>query len=116
MIFPTSNVSNHPVHWIQNYRKSVQFAHHQLFDPRFPPGGTLPLTGCWTDDEEGGRLIQGKSWTRVEIQGKELGSFPLTTQGRSVGHIVVVGFGDFSKERSLTHLNDIEDNELFSSD
>ena len=42
--------------WIQNYRKSVQFAHHQLFDPRFPPGGTLPLTGCWTDDEEGGEV------------------------------------------------------------
>ena len=67
----------------------MQFAHHQLFDPRFPPGGTLPLTG-WTDE---GQLIQGKSWTRVEIQGKELGSFPLTRVGRSVGHIVVVGFG-----------------------
>ena len=94
----------------------MQFAHHQLFDPRFPPGGTLPLTGCWTDDEEG-RLIQGKSWTRVEIQGKELGSFPLTRVGRSDTLLLsVLAQLDFSKERSLTHLNGIEDNELFSSD
>ena len=80
MIFPTSKCFQSSAAQIQNYRKSLHFAHHQL----------RPSVATWRHlafenrlDADEGRLIQGKSWTRVEIRGKELGSFPLTSVSRS---------------------------------
>ena len=64
--------------------KSVRFA-PQLW-PSVATWRHFAFDRLKTDE---GRLIQGKSWTPVEIQGKESASFPLT---RVVGHIVVVGF------------------------